>query len=389
MSTIQDTSQSRREFPIAEALVYFNHASTGYYPLRTVEAIERYARTAMDPRSYDPARNEQMRQETRAQAAQLANSKADLVAFTSSLSESMNLFANGLDLQPGDNVLIPVEEFPSVTYPWVNQRIRRGIEVRRIKKDENGRTDIERIVAAMDERTRAVALSHVEWADGYRNDIPALGKICGERGIELFVDVTQSMGAQPIDLPAWGATAIAAHVYKWLLAGHGLGIVAFAEDAIERIYPAYAGVHSFQIEMDDSNYSYDDTTSTPEFRPGAHRYQTGGFDKLSMTALNASLSLILEVGPQHAAAHGARLVDRIAAGAAEKGFEIVSDLSPEHRSQFLAITSRDQTQNTDIVRQLAERHIMVTLRPKGIRVAPYFYHSEEDVERFLEALPKV
>jgi selenocysteine lyase/cysteine desulfurase len=377
----------RDEFASAGDWVYFDHASTGYYPARTVRAIQAFAAASADPIGYDGASNERLRAETRSQVAQLTGSKAELVAFTSSLAEAMNLFANGIDWQPGDNVVIPAGEFPSVTYTFVNIRQRYGVELRRAPSDEAGRTDVERIIAMLDERTRAVALSHVEWADGFRNDIAALGAACRERGIELFVDATQSMGAQAIDLPGWGASAVAAHAYKWLLAGHGLGVVAFAEDAVERIYPAYAGVHSFELEMDDASYSYDETGRDFSFKPGALRYQTGGMDKLSTTALNASLSLVLEADPERGSAHGARLVEMIAEGAGERGYRVASDLSPAHRSQFLAITTGSIADDRAVVERLAQRRVKVTLRPKGIRVAPYFYHDESDVERFLEALP--
>jgi selenocysteine lyase/cysteine desulfurase len=387
-SAMETRGAFREEFAESREWVYFDHASTGYYPARTVRAIQAFAAASADPIGYDGASNERLREETRGQVAQLTGSKPELVAFTSSLAEAMNLFANGIDWKPGDNVVVPAGEFPSITYTFVNIRQRYGVELRRAPSDEAGRTDVERIIALLDERTRAVAISHVEWADGYRNDIATLGAACRKHGIELFVDATQSMGAQPIDLPAWGASAVAAHAYKWLLAGHGLGVVAFAEDAIERIYPAYAGVHSFELEMDDTSYGYDETGRQFRFKPGALRYQTGGFDKLSTTALNASLSLVLEADPERSSAHGARLVEQLAEGAEARGYRVASDLSPAHRSQYLAITTGSVEGDRAVVEQLAGRRVKVTLRPKGVRVAPYFYHDESDVERFLEALPE-
>ena len=377
----------RDEFSGAGSWLYFDHASTGYYPQRTVDAIARYARQAANPIAYDTDSNEQLRQATREQVARLTGVGTNCVAFTSSLSEAMNLFANGLSWSDGDNVVIPAGEFPSVTYTYVNIRKRYGIELRRAPSDGQGRTDLQGIIAAMDGNTRAVALSHIEWADGYRNDIAALGEVCRARGVELFVDTTQSMGAQPIDVEGWGASAVASHAYKWLLAGHGLGAVAFAEDAIERIYPAYAGFHSFETTLDDSSYSYDDTERDFDFKPGALRYQTGGFDKLSTTALNASLSLVLEADPAKTSAHGSDLVTKIADGATARGYRVVSDLSEEHRSQFLAITTGTVEGDQGVIDALAANEVKVTLRPKGIRISPYFYHDDSDVERFLEALP--
>ena len=378
----------RDEFAAPDGWLYLDHASTGYYPSRTVRAIQTFAEESANPIAYDTDRNERLRESVRSQAARLTGVSPEQIAFTSSLSEAMNLFANGLDWTPGDNVIIPAGEFPSVTYTYVNLRKRRGIEVRRVPADADGRTNAEAIVDAIDEHTRAVALSHVEWADGYRNDIVAIGAVCRERGIELFVDVTQSMGAQPIDVDAWGASAVAAHAYKWLLGGHGLGVAAFSANAIDRIYPAYAGFHSFQTSLDDSNYSYDDTDRDFEFKPGAVRYQTGGFDKLSMTALNASLSLVIEADPSQTSAHGKALVDALVTGVSERGYEVASDMRPEHRSQFMAITTGSVPGDEALVAALADQRIKVTLRPKGVRISPYFYHDATDIDRFVDALPK-
>ncbi len=385
--TAATAAMFREEFMRTDEWVYFDHASTGYYPVRTVNAIQEYATRAADPISYDTERNEQLWQSTREQVAALTATTAGQVAFTSSLSEAMNLFANGLNWSSSDNVIVPAGEFPSVTYTYVNIRKRYGIELRRIPSDARGRTDLAAIISAIDGNTRAIALSHVEWADGYRNDIAALGVVCRSKGVELFVDVTQSLGAQPVDVETWGASAVAAHSYKWLLGGHGLGVAAFSTDAIDRIYPAYAGFHSFQTTLDDSSYSYDDTNRDFDFKPGAHRYQTGGFDKLSTTALHASLSLILEAGPERTSVHGAELVERLAEGVMAKGYEVASDLSPSHRSQFLAITSGSVERDQQVIDCLHANSVKVTLRPKGIRVAPYFYHDASDVERFLAALP--
>ncbi len=378
----------REEFSRADGWLYFDHASTGYYPARTVTAIQEFAAKSANPIAYDTGRNEQLRESTREQVAQLTGADPGNVAFTSSLSEAMNLFANGLSWSPGDNVVVPGGEFPSVTYAFVNIRKRYGVELRRIPPDASGRTDLAGIIAAIDNNTRAVAISHVEWADGYRNDIASLGEVCRQRDVELFVDATQSMGAQPIDIENWGASAIASHAYKWLLAGHGLGVAAFSANAIDRIYPAYAGFHSFETVLDDSSYSYDDTSGDFEFKPGALRFQTGGFDKLSTTALNSSLSLVLEADPANSSAHGSELVKMIADGAESRGYRIASDLSEGHRSQFLAITTGTVEGDQKTIETLAEAKVKVTLRPKGIRVSPYFYHEASDVDRFLDALPR-
>ncbi len=341
--------------------------------------MQDYAGAWTSPAEYDEARTARVITESREGIAELAGGDPSLVTFNGSLAEGMNLLANGIDWVAGDNVLIPVEEFPSVVYPFLNLE-HRGVTVRFVEKNAERRTDLSLLEAAMDDRTRAVALSHVEFMDGYKNDLKALGSLCQSRGIELFVDVTQSLGAQPIDLNGSGVTAVAAHGYKWLLASFGIAVVVFAEGAIDRIRPTYAGRMSVEASWEDSEYKLN-------FKPTAERYQTGGMNVMGLTALHSSLSLVREAGPEWTARHTAGLIDRLAEGVTASGYAVVSTLDPQHRSQIVTISSGDLKRDGEIVEELERRNVAVTLRGRGIRISPYFYNTNEDIDRLLEALP--
>lgn len=379
MAHANGNQKFREEFPMTGKWAYLNHAALGPYPTRTVEAVSQYAQSWASPSDYDDTRNDTIIREAREGIAELAGGKPSMVTFNGSLAEGMNLLANGIDWKDGDNVLIPVEEFPSVVYPFLNLEYR-GVTVRFVEKDADGRTGIKLIEAAMDDRTRAVALSHVEFMDGYKNDLKALGSLCQSRGVELFVDVTQSLGAQPIDLEGSGVTAVAAHGYKWLLASFGIAVVVFAEGAIDRIRPTYAGRNSVDQSWEESEYRLN-------FKPNAERYQTGGLNIIGLTALHSSLTMVREVGPDWNARHTAGLIDRLAEGVSESGYTFVSSLDPTYRSQIATFTSGDHTRDGQIVEELESRNVAVTLRGRGIRVSPYFYNTPEDIDRLLEALP--
>lgn len=372
------TPRYRDEFAIAEDWSYMNHAAIGPFPRRTVEAVREWTEGFARPVSFGGDR-ESLPEETAALVASLCGAKAQNVAWVASLAEGMNLLGHGLDWNEGDNVLIPVDEFPSVVYPFLNLT-RRGVELRYVQKNEQGRTDAGMIEAAMDERTRAVAISHIEYMDGYRNDLNVLGELCKGRGVELFADVTQSLGAQPIDVEGSGVTAIAAHGYKWLMAGFGVGVCVFASDAIERIDVTYAGRLSVNSGFEDHEY-------TLNWREGAGRYQTGGLNTLGLTAMRASLTMVSDVGPDWNREHTLGLLDRLVEGVTDMGYSVASDLTPHHRSQILAFTSGDQTRDGELVAELEKSNVSVTLRGRGVRVSPYFYNNDADVDRLLEALP--
>src|SRR5690606_16511667 len=115
--------------------------------------------------------------------------------------------------------------------------------------------------------------------------------------------------------------------------------------------------------------------------------ETGGTNIMGMTALQSSLSLVLEVGPERAAGHMNALIDRLVAGVQESGYTVVSSMDPKYRSQIVTITTGDLEADNQIVNDLEARKISTSMRPRGIRIAPYFYNTEADIDRLLEALP--
>jgi selenocysteine lyase/cysteine desulfurase len=379
MAQAMDVQTFREEFPVSQDWSYLNHAAYGPFPQRTVRAVTGWAEgIAYAPTFFGPER-EKIPAEAAEYVAGLAGATGDMVAWVPSLADGMNLLAHGVDWKDGDNALIPVDEFPSVVYPFLNLQSR-GVELRYVEKNSEGRTDPNLIEAAIDDRTRAVALSYVEFMDGYRNDLKALGSLCKDRGVELFVDATQALGAQPIDLPETGVSAIAAHGYKWLMAGFGVGCVIFNPDAIERIRVTYAGRLSIKGGFEDAEYRLD-------WRDGAARYQTGGLNVLGLTALHASMTLVTQAGPQWTREHTLGLLDKLVEGVQNMGYEVASDLTRERRSQIMAFTSGDHDRDNELVEQLTRSNVAVTLRGRGVRVSPYFYNTEDDIERLLEALP--
>jgi cysteine desulfurase / selenocysteine lyase len=373
-----DLQAFRSEFPVTNEWSYLNHAAYGPFPRRTVDAVKEWAEGfAWAPAFFGPER-EQVPAETAELVAKLAGGRADMVAWVGSLADGMNLLANGIDTQPGDNIVMPVDEFPSVVYPFLNLTTR-GVELRWAPKNAEGRTDAGIIAAHMDERTRAVALSHVEYMDGFRNDLQELGQLCQSRGAELFVDVTQSLGAQPINIEGSGVSAVVAHGYKWLMSGFGIGVVVFNSQAIDRIRVTYAGRLSVKHGFEETEYRLD-------WREGAGRFQTGGLNQLGLSAMRASLSLVTEAGPEWTAEHCTRLNDRLAEGLTGMGYTFVSEMDPRHRSQITAFTSGSRERDAEIVQELERANVAVTLRGKGVRVSPYFYNTEADIDRLLEAL---
>ena len=379
MAQAIDVQTFRAEFPLTASQAFLNHAAYGPFPTRTVLAVQQFAEQFANPTAFFASEREDLPGETAALVAEMAGADAHNVAFVPTLADGMSLLATGVDWRAGDNVLIPADEFPSLVYPFLNLA-HRGVNVRFVPKNAEGRTDLALLEAAIDDRTRAVALSHVEYMDGFRNDLAALAAVCRPRDIEVFVDATQSLCAQPIEINSCGVSAVAAHGYKWLMASFGIGVVVFSPGAVERIRPTYAGRLSVDADFESHDYQLN-------WRAGAARYQTGGHNLMGLTAMRTSLSLIRQAGPEWNAAHTLELNDRLVEGVTEMGYSVASDMDPGHRSQIVTFTSGDRVRDGELVAELERADVSVTLRGRGVRVSPYFYNTTADMDRLLEALP--
>ncbi len=379
MSMAVDLSSLRAEFPVTQDWSYLNHAAIGPFPRRTTAAIEEVVHGFSSPQEMDGEAREGSIQIARENVAALVGGQSDQVAFVGSLADAISLATAGIDWQRGDNVLIPREEFPSNVYPVLNLE-RHGVEVRYVDKGDDGFTSVDRIAAAIDSRTKALVISHVEFMTGYRNDLTAIGTLCHDRDILSIVDGTQSIGPLAIDVAESKIDVIAAHAYKWLMAAFGLGVMHFSERAIERIHPTYSGRLSVQSGFENLEYSLD-------WRPGAARYQTGGLNWITLAAFNASADLVRSVSPREIEQHTLKLTDRLLEEVAAMGYQVTSSLDPSHRSQICSFTTGDRERDGQLVSMMEDRKVAVSLRGRGVRVSPYFYNSDEDIDRLLELLP--
>ncbi len=376
-----DTATLRlTEFPMSSTWAYLNHATVGPLPQRTVHALDAFNRLFTIPHIWEAGDRGGPLCALRASTANLAGGSAERVAIVASAAHGISICAAGIDWRTGDEVVIPHSEYPSLAIPFLAQA-ERGVTVRWAAKNADGRTDLSAIESAITPRTRAVAISQVEFADGFRNDLPALGSLCRDRGLLLIVDATQSFGVVPINVDGWGIHAAVAHGYKWLHSGFGIGVAIFSEEGMEQFRPTHGG-----------SASVCENPYVPEPRatwhPSAQRFEPGGQPFGLITGMQASLSLIEEVGPERILPHALELIDRLVDGVTAKGYVVTSSLVPSHRSSIVAITGGSPDADLRAHVALSEAGVVTVIRSRGIRVAPSFYNDASDIERMIEALPE-
>jgi cysteine desulfurase/selenocysteine lyase len=367
------------EFPVSARWAYLDHAAVSPMPERTARALAERIATLQDP-SRETGQREAYATEARERLGRLMNVPAAQVALLTNLAEAMAIVANGLEWSAGDEVVIPEQEFSSLVYPWLNLE-RQGVRVVFVPKS-GAATELDRIEAALTARTRVVAVSHVEFQNGFRHDMAALGRLCAERGVLLAVDVTQSLGVLPVDAAAWRADVVAAHGYKWLMAMHGIAGLYVSEAAMARIRPTAPGRSSVTGGFESLDYAL-------AWWPDARRYQSGGPNWLGAAAVATSLSLTEEIGIPAVAAQAMGVADVVLNGLRALPVAVTSDERAGHRSQIVSFTTGSVDGDKALVEAARAVGVYVGRRGMGVRVAAHYWNAVEDGERLLKVVRDV
>jgi len=363
----------RQEFPLTEELTYLNHAATSPLPGRTRAAMTSFIETRRFVRR---AREEYetLDQDLRQALGQLINASPEEIALVQNTAEGINIAAHAIPFQPGDNVILCDMEYPANVYPWLNLE-RRGVEARIIPHREGGLA-LDDLEATTDKRTKAIAVSSVEFLTGFRNDLQSIGKLCRARGIYFVVDGIQSLGAIPLDVRECQIDLLSCGGPKWLMGPCGQGFLFCRQELLEEMIPAYAGATSV---VDFLNFRDYDLT----FLPDAKRFELGTNNLVGEVGLLASVNLLLEVGIEEIRRWTLHLTGVLIEDLQERGYQIASCLRPEHRSAIISFTTPDVEAAYE---KLIANKVIVALRENYIRVSPHCYNTEEEVLRVGQVL---
>lgn len=371
----------RTLFPVVERYAYLNHAAIGPCPARAIEATAAVVRQVAESGELGwPERNRRV-ETVRAQvAASIGAARTDEVAFVANTADGLSLIAAGLSWKAGDNIVSAELEYPSNVYPWT-MLADLGVSVRRVP-ERDGRLEEEELLALIDERTRVLALSWVQFASGYRCDLARLGRACRERGVLFVVDIIQAWGALALDVEASSIDICCAATHKWVLGPEGLGILYVSDRVLESIRPWRAGWRSVRDIFEWGKPEL-------EWAAGARRFECGTLNKASIAALGESLTLLYdEIGITEVEHRVLAHADAIRQGLTERGFDVLGGRPgqrPGKGSGIVAATHPRLSSRT-LTAALAEKNVIVAERVGRLRVSPHVYNDEEDLGRFFAAV---
>jgi selenocysteine lyase/cysteine desulfurase len=369
----------RALFPITETAVYLNHAAVSPLSTLAVEAINRQLQDISRNGSVNFRQWVATKERCRVTLAAMIGARAEQVAFMRNTSDGLSSLANGLRWDAGDNIVTFRGEFPSNIYPWLRIRDAFGVELR-MCEERDGRVDPDELLALVDDRTRVVAISHVQYASGFRSDLARIGRAARAVDALLVVDAIQSLGVLPFNVESDLVDAAAWACHKWLLAPEGIGAIYISDRARARVEPTLVGWISVPNPEDYLNYDQ-------AWKPGALAWETGTGPSALFYALEEGLKLLAGIGPVKVAKHLQILTDHLCERLSGSEYEVASSRREGEASQIICIRHRGEWSPMRLYHHLKGKGIVTAPRVTRLRIAPHVYNNVEDIDRLVDALP--
>lgn len=372
-------SQLRALFPITNSFNYLNHAAVSPPPSPTIEAVESQLHDVNANGSLHYREWVATKERARKLVATMIGARPEQLAFMRNTSDGLSSVANGLRWEAGDNLVTFNREFPSNVYPWRRLRDTLGVEIR-VCEERNGRIDLNELISLIDGRTRVVALSHVQYASGFRADLERIGQAARRHDALLVIDLIQSLGVVPIDVNSELIDVAAAAGHKWLLTPEGVGLLYLSDRARARIEPTLVGWISVLDPDDYSNFSQD-------WNKAALAWESGTAPSSLFYGLEASLRLLNETGVARIENYLEELTDYLCERLANSSYEVVSSRAPGEKSQIVCIRHNGDISPMSLYAHLRERHIVTAPRGDRLRISPHLYNTAEEIDALVNSLP--
>ena len=294
----------KEEWPVLETMTFLDAACVSFAPQRTVKAVKAFAdMTAVQEEANSSAHHiamDSLRHKAYDEAAKLLNADPEEIALVESTSHGLNIAAQGIELQDGDNIITTNLEFIQVALPWCVMRKDKNIDIR-VCKTEDNRFTAKDFAALVDDKTKLIVMSTLEWCNGWQTDLKELGDYCKEKGVYLVVDAVQQLGVTKIDTKACHIDILTAGGHKWLNSPYGTGVLYVNKETLPKLKQSYAGYLNTTVPEGGWG-AYWENPAAPSvnnwtFDNTARKFEIGGTSNYTgAIALGESLALVNEIG---------------------------------------------------------------------------------------------
>jgi kynureninase len=375
-------SHWRSEFPLVDEVTYLVSHSLGAMPKRTAASLQEYADTwsHRGVRAWHEGWWE-MGRETGNLLAPILGVDAGTISMHQNVSVAMGIIGSCYRYDGSRRKIVLTDlEFPTNMYLFEGFR-RYGAEVVYVPSDDGMRTNLERLLDAIDEQTVLVPLSLVLFRSSYIQDARAVIEKARQVGAHVILDVYQAAGTVPLDIAGLGAEFAVGGSVKWLCGGPGAGYLYVRPDLARALEPGLIG---WAAHAEPFSFA----TGPIDYAEGAaERFQSGTPNIPALYAARSGYQIVGEIGVPAIRAHSLRLTRRIIEHAERAGYRLNTPALDGERGGAVII---DVPDGEAIASELIRRQIIVDYRPgAGIRLAPHFYNTDQDIDTALAVLDEL
>jgi kynureninase len=379
---MKDLLAWRKEFPILKTTTYLISNSLGAMPRGVESALQDYARTwaTRGVRAWDEV--------WWAMALQLADLLAPIlgavpgtVSLHQNVTQTQAVIASCFQFDgPRRKVVLTDKEFPSLQYFWYAQR-GRGAEIELVRTEEDpGCVPTAKLLAAIDERTLLVPVSHVLFKSGCAQDVEAIVERAHRVGAHVVLDAYQSAGALPVEAKKWNVDFMVGGVLKWLCGGPGVAYLYVRPDLAQTLQPAITGWFA-------QPRPFDFQVGPGDYRDDAYRFANGTPAVPGFYAARPGVEIIREVGVERIRERSLVLTRRLMDGARAHGWRVGTPDADEGRGGTVTL---DVPRGPEVLKELLRREVIVDYRPgAGIRLSPHFYNTEDEVDHAIAEIAEI
>lgn len=377
---LRDESERCRQFPVAASRIFLAHAGVTSLPRVVSDAMAQFAESGVFDQQEAGDFWKQIEQ-TRRSAAQLINAMPEEIALLGPTALGLNLVANGLTWEPGDEVIFYPDDYPANVYPWQNLASR-GVKPVALHPAEQGKLTPELIFSALTPRTKLVALASCHFLSGYRLDYKTIGTELKKRGILFCLDGIQSLGATRLDCQYFDFLSADSH--KWMLGPLGAGFFYVKQEHFERLQPTLLGSWNVQSPR---------FIAQPEihFETTARRYEPGTLNGIGILGMKAGIDLLLGLGLEAIENQLLSLRAFTVEALQTAGWEVLHpDAAPVNASSIVT-AFKPGADLTPYFQKLQSAKISVSLRwsrdnRQFLRLSPHFYNTRNEIEQVVRIL---
>ena len=358
---ILSMNELRANFPITNKKVYLNTANHGPPSTHVKKAIQDFLVDWDNLRRHGDHKVKLANESF----AKLIKATPEEIACQPNTSRGLAVIASSIDFKPSENVVVNELENWANVYPWTLQK-KRGVDVR-IIKHQGGAITLDSIEKMMDDNTKVVSISQVQWLTGARHDLKPLADLCHDHGAYLVVDGIQAAGAIDVDVRREDVDFYACGSYKWLLGPSGAGFLYAKKEHLPDLNPRELGYRAIKKH----------NLTDPVLHDTAQKLEFGEPSYLSFVGTKASIDYIIRLGTKRMENQIIKLAQHLYDRLSALDITMVSPEDPKLRSGVISFATQNPEEH---YRKLSEAGYVISLRTAGIRISTGFFNTVDEVD---------